>query len=358
MICFAREDQVAELLTATESGAPAPDTTPRGTLLDRLLELHALSRDNALCERSMPLGEWFEGVYLADSDRADLSPDHLQDFRRTIRRLSEMLEAVPAASQLVNQVLTAYRQWRIAQGPAAATVNRELTLLLSLANAAFARGLLDEKPRVKKLKLPDRAPTAYDTSDLDRLLAEAKKLKGRRRSGALRSTWWVALLLVGYYTGGRRMAILRRCWGDWDAANRVLQVFETKTGKESRRKLPRDAADAIEVLRRESRHTSADQPIWTGGRGNRQFYEELHSLLRAANIDARGLGLKVFHGLRATHGTLVEDVAGLAAAQESLQHSSPKITQASYIDRSKRKKTKDFAELLPTIGESQKLLFD
>lgn len=213
-----------------------------------------------------------------------------------------------------------YRDLRLEEGAASATVLGELNKLMGLAK------WLGHNPIVKKPKGIQRTPQAWTRKQLKALFREAR-ITQRTIWGIEGSIYWPAILGVCYDTGERIGAVLELRASAIDLERRrILYAAEIRKGGY------RDATSTISrstqrALRRLQAVAPSETLVFKRGcpSGLWKAYGRLLSDAGLPN-DRRSK----FHRLRRTHATFVHKAGGDATA--AMGHSSPEVTWRHYID--------------------------
>jgi integrase len=166
--------------------------------------------------------------------------------------------------------------------------------------------------------------------------------------------------LAFYDTGYRKQTLLLSKWSDLDHQKRILRrpAEEQKDDEDGAQELHPDTIKVIQSIRSPSRIHIWPWPF--SAKSNKPWYDRLGRILDRAGLSR--LPAKPTHGFRASHATYLSEVAGLQAAADSCNHSSPQVTRDSYIDNTLlsagRNATKIRRPELPIIGPQKMLEFD
>ena len=153
--------------------------------------------------------------------------------RYTLGQLAREFGLIPLGE------LSAFRieKWKAARrrDVAAATVNRELTILMAMLGAAVRWKLLERNPASDVRPLPvSNARLRFLTADeLARLLAAARR--------DVAAPWLVPAIELAVRTGLRQGELLRLRWTDLDAGRRLATILQTKNN--TPRHVPLNAAN-------------------------------------------------------------------------------------------------------------------
>ena len=220
--------------------------------------------------------------------------------------------------------IAAYRDARLSEHVAGATLAQDVKAIRSLLSSARRQGLILCNP-AEAIELPrGRAHerTTFSVAELRALLVQA-------------SPEWVTLTLLGWYTGGRLMDLARLDWEAVDLLMGTITFAQGKTGAkvvvpihpELGSHLGRVAGDCGGPLCPRLSSTPAT------GRGG--LSQQFIGLMRAAGIDPQivktskhALPLKSFHSLRHSFTSALAN-AGVPADQRMrlTGHKSPKVHQ-------------------------------
>jgi integrase len=274
---------------------------------------------------------YFETVY-RPRRLGQASPSTIEHYRSNLRALAAYLGRVPGVVDLREETLLPFlAHWGSTRSPATVLSVRQKLLALWRYAAARLPGI--PEPDLGPFRVPQTNPTAWTPGELGRLLMAARRFRprtlGPRTYCCVRpDLWWPALLLVLFDTGFRRMATLELRWSDVDleAGWAIARAMYQKTDRDEVRTLAPDTTAALSAIRWPDR----EQVFPFGGRFV-TFYYHFALILRSAGLPAthRDKTQKI----RRTHATWLAVEAGQAAAQESLGHSSLRLTQRSYLDQ-------------------------
>lgn len=203
-----------------------------------------------------------------------------------------------------------FKSVKLDEGLTKTTVNHYLKILKRLFNIAIEWGYARENP-VRRIKLYSEKDTQKE-----RILGEEEEVRLlEAASGHLRP-----ILVVALNTGMRRGEILNLRWEQVDLEQRIIQVINTKSGRN--RVIPVNDAlfDVLKGLKRNSEYVFPNPE--TGGP-----YRTVRRSFENACQRAKIKGLR-FHDLRHTFASrLVERGVDIVRVKELLGHSSVKITE-------------------------------
>lgn len=305
------------------------------------------------------LGELFERIYwpylIAERDAAPRNREPYLEALAHWRRLTDN----PPLADIGRETLLDFRmKLRALPGRKSAalslnTVNKHLRQVRALlaffgpADGAHpdAIAVLANVPRVR-LTSPGRPTPQHVTTlaELQAMIAATPRMTRPRQLHCPPGDWWAALLLVLYYTGWRIGDVLRLRWPN--LAGNVLtcggQSNGQSNGNASRKSAAGDAKqladDVIESIERVRPPATLangppDVPIFPWPCCRRYLNASLDRLQTLAGIPAERARYMKFHGVRKRHGVEVTKVAGAAAAQSSLGHTSIATTMNHYVPR-------------------------
>ncbi len=259
------------------------------------------------------------------------APSTIEFYRSVLRALAQHLGRSPKTTDFREETLapflTAY-----SQNHSPTTVATARDKLLALWRFACGRLAGIEEPQLIPWRVPRANPTAWTPEELARLLGAARRFRPRlwhraTYCGLAPCLWWPAFLLTEYDTGFRKTAALELRWSDVDLEQgwAIARAAHQKTDRDELRSLAPDTTAALQAIRWPDR-----ERVFPFGAQGPTFYLHFAMILRAA-------GLPFTHRdktqrLRRTHATWLAVQAGQAAAQESLGHSSLRLTQRHYLD--------------------------
>jgi len=219
---------------------------------------------------------------------------------------------------------------RLSDGLAPHTVAKERAQIVSLANDAARKRLVDEFVKIPSVSTPELTPEAYKTEQLTQLL-DACQFSTGFIGNAPADVWWTALHYVFLFTGERTEATLslRWDWLEWDTG--WLQVPATvRKGKRKakRYQLPSVAIAKLRLLRPYTEQMIFETHWKSHATGS--FYYHYKKLLMRAGLPS-GRKWKP-QRLRRTFASYLEKEGG--DATDALDHSSRRVTKQSYLDES------------------------
>ena len=163
--------------------------------------------------------------------RRDVSKGYLGQLRYAVNKFGCWLERAPTISDLHADTVNRWLVHLGATGLSKYTIHTYWRHLRAIWYDAFDEGLTDAHPRrVRKIKKPRLAHTAWTPKQMVLLLAEADKLTGvSKKSRVPRAAFWRALLLTAWDSGLRRGDLLRLKTADV-RGYKEFTVVQHKTG--------------------------------------------------------------------------------------------------------------------------------
>lgn len=315
-----------------------------------------------------------------------LRPPTVGLYHNTIRLVERYAGRTVFADELCNELVEGFRQWRLAQGRPATTVNKDVRHLLALWRLARKKRLIGDPPQsppINQHAEPDIQPVPEDLDplscwsmeELARILREAR-LEPDLFMQVAPGSFFSALVLCIYDVGPRITAIMEAAKEDldWSAGTITLRARSQKHRRGQVIALSLQTLAAIRAMQASevrgqksedgsqktgeptlARLTSDLCPLTSGflfpwpydrtADGWRALRKRYKKILRRAGLPATRRDL--FHRLRRTTATqLYNATGGIEAAQRHLGHSDQKVTQR-YIDWSKVDETQRSAQRLP-----------
>ena len=222
---------------------------------------------------------------------------------------------------LVSQWLADYGQTVAPQ-----TARSKRQMLLSLWRAAVDDGLVDPVTlmrRVRRVRVPHRAPVAWTLDEVQRLLAACEHLPRVHKCGLRRSEWWALAIRVAYDTGLRWEDQMFRLRVDQITPEGFLAWVQHKTGRVVVPQLSPATMDALRAsLERCPRELVTP---WMGS--HETFSDQVRTLVRKAGI-RRG----TWKYIRRASATEVE-IQSPGEAGRHLGHApGSRIAYQSYVD--------------------------
>jgi integrase len=210
-----------------------------------------------------------------------------------------------------------------------ATAARDRVQLLALWRYAARKrmkasdGTLLDFPEVPIMRAPARVPVAYTSEDVALLIREARRFTGTI-AGIPEGDWWSSLLLCLWESGERINAVMHTKWREVDTAGRRI-TFRAETRKNQTRDIDRQISPTLAAWL-SGRIQSPNALVWPWDRNPCLLWKRLQGIASRARVQYRG-----FHGIRRAAVSYAE-AACPGAGQKLADHSSPAITQKSYLD--------------------------
>jgi integrase len=249
-------------------------------------------------------------------------------YGHSIHLLEVFLGRPATVADLAEDTVIAFLRWREVTPyskrgvPRPATIAKDRTQLLSLADYAFRKRLLDEAPVVKPLRVPKRLPRGFTADEIGRLIRACSRRQGAI-AGVPAKAWWSSLIWAAWCTAARRGELLAVRWADVDAA-RCEIVFRA----EGRKGHTRDICRRIDQRLAEQLEQRRGDPgalVWEWDRRPTSLYNSMAILCTMAAVPQLRL-----HAIRKASASYV--AAGGGDAVEHLDHSDPAITRDHYLD--------------------------
>lgn len=269
---------------------------------------------------------FFESTYLPEA-LAHAGEKHRGKMKFLIALLKRCFGRDILLQELSGSIVAAFVSWRSNEaGPG--TVMRERGCILSIWRYAHDLGQAPPPCRVPKIRVPREQPDAWSLDEVRRIIDAASRLKAGPMCGVPAPKYWKAILLVCWYTGLRRGALLKIKPSYLELDQRWLYVpagcMKNFVGK--RYRLGQDAVDALREIYDPTRSEVFGEPA-TNCRLNEQF----QMILELAKVPPSRHFLNHFHKLRRTVATHTAVKMGLAAASALLGHGTGDLLK-HYID--------------------------
>jgi integrase len=249
-------------------------------------------------------------------------------YAHSVRLLEVFLGRPATVDDLAEDTVIAFLRWRertpySQRGiPRPATVAKDRTQLLSLADYAFRKRLLDEAPVVKPIRVPKRLPRGFTSAEVSALVVACQRRHGTI-DGKPARWWWATLIYAAWCTAGRRGELLAVRWSDVDL-ERCEVVFRADTRKGHTRDIVRRIDQRLAYLLAPHRGAPGSL-VWKWDRKPTSLYGSMRLLCATAGVPQLRL-----HAIRKASASYVQAAGGDAA--EHLDHSDPAITRDHYLD--------------------------
>ena len=254
----------------------------------------------------------------------DGSPNTDKQYRIQVNHFARHLGREPTLDDLDDATVADFLR-KHAEGRKPPTTNKAYWCLYALWNLAVDRKLVDDRPTLRPLKEPERAPMAWFLEEIQTLLRACLETKGEL-SGVPGGKWWYAAHWTFWSTGERKGAVLAI-----ERDNVNLARGELLISAESRKGKSRDA-----VYRLLPQCVAAIREIWLPERKllfpwpyeSSTFYLHYTRLLKRAGLPS-GRHFKP-QRMRRSFASYLEAAGGNAT--EALGHSTRRVTKRSYLD--------------------------
>lgn len=252
-----------------------------------------------------------------------LCPRSVENYEFTIRAFSTFLGREATLDDLDELTVARYLTHRVKER-AIATAAKDRAQLRALHEFSVRRGLCVHWPQYPPIRVPDRVPEAWFSSEMQRLLDAAGQEK-TVLDGIPGGLWWRALLLLAYDTAERATALTSLRWRNVRGSS-ALFVAEDRKGRrrDILREIGEDTLAALEAIRGER---GPDDLVFPWPRTRTYLWRRLEIILERAGLP-HGRRDK-FHRIRRTTASYYEAAGG--SAQRLLDHSDPATTR-KYID--------------------------
>ncbi|KKN11616.1 hypothetical protein LCGC14_1024770 [marine sediment metagenome] len=276
--------------------------------------------------RASTLAEYIETIYVPA--KIDLSARTVEQLVVAVRLFDRWRGAPVHLHDLSDELLCRFLRAYLATGKTASTVNGKRRAILCLWRHAFEEGIVELLPRkVPILREPRRMPEAWTLSEVEQLLAAARRLSGKVGE-VERRDWWTALILSVYDTSGRIGAIQSTRTLDCNLAERylIVRADHQKTNEDRLYWLSDQTTTIIAVIYEPRR-----ERLFTWPYGRRHLFYQFRRLVERAGLHADKRGMNLFHKLRRTSLSYCA-AYDLELARRQAGHSTARLTQRHYID--------------------------
>lgn len=178
--------------------------------------------------------EFFERVY-APAKLRGKSDKTVYQYQIQIGRFGTFLNHEPTLADLVDDTVTQFLAWIVAQGRTPATANKARNHLLALWRFAARKNLVREFPDVMPHREPRRVPKAWTQADLTKLFGTCDCVAGGW-NGILAADWWIALHAVMWDSAERVGAVMQIewCWIDLETGWLIVPAEARKFQREDK----------------------------------------------------------------------------------------------------------------------------
>lgn len=259
-------------------------------------------------------------------------------YHMTIGSYGRHLGVTPTVEHHLSEIPVARFLNERMRSRSAATAAKDRAQIRALWEFAARRGLTDQFPLLRPIRVPERIPEAWTTEEVCRLIEAAGAHKGAF-AGVPAGLFFQALIRVLYDTGERISAVMAL---QWDDVRGDLVTFRAETRKRQTRDVTRGISPitrhALEQIRRPRR------TVFEWDRCPSNLWRHIGLINKRAGLPADRKSK--FHRLRKTCASYA--AAGGLDAQKLLDHSSPATTRA-YLDP-RIVTQRQACEVLPRIG--------
>lgn len=317
-----KHDYHAELHVIETEAAELPEARPDRHVMTTTPYAPVAAADDDLTEaQRMPLLAFLYDVYVPS--RMEISPPAISQAEITIRLFERWagrsLRIGDFKEDLIRRFLLEMLKTR-----AGSTVNSKRTHLLAFWKCAWEEGILPELPRkIRRAKVVPTIPEAWTEEEVGRILFSARQSR-HPIAGIPGSDWWMAFLLVIYDTGERRGAMFATAPRDVNLADAYVVFRNTKTGRPRLCALHPDTVEACGRIYDPERELMF--PFASTTESLQKRFRKI--LWRAKVTFGRGHG-GLFHKLRRTSGTLVEQAGGDGAKHIG---NTRAVFESNYLD--------------------------
>ena len=252
-----------------------------------------------------------------------LSEKSVYNYTCTIRAFRDFIGHEPTLDDLTELQVARFLSHR-ARDRAVATAAKDRAQLRALHEWSARRSLCSHWPQYPPIRVPERVPQAWFSTEMQRLLDAAGK-EQTTIGGIPGGLWWQALLLLAYDTAERCTALVSLHWRDVQGRH-VLFVAETRKGgrRDVIREIGEDTLAALEAIRGTR---GPDDLVFPWPRTRSYLWGRLGIILRRAGLP-HGRRDK-FHRIRRTTASYYAAAGG--SAQALLDHADPATTR-KYLD--------------------------
>lgn len=238
----------------------------------------------------------------------------VNNFGRFLKRRARLSDL---SSDIINRWIVDCQESKAAPE----TIRSRRVAICCLWRAAYDAELVPRPPeRIRKVKVPQKLPTAWYPCEMTKLLEAAGRVLGRfQLHGVKRCDFWAAWILVAHHSGLRRGDLVELRFDQITPAGHLV-VVQHKTGDTIRRQMPDSALDAIRAISIPKRRRIFGDVLSVV-----RIRKEFRSVIQSAGL--RGSTKQ----LRRTGATWCE-VEKPGSAKEFLGHRTPGLAYRSYVD--------------------------
>lgn len=259
---------------------------------------------------------YLSDVYLPA--RPTLRPGTREQYALSARLLDEYSGGIPV-QDWTPELLCG---WLASLSGSAATINSKRRAVCTLWSAAVKRAPVEDVPKRRE---PRRVPQAWTLAEIEAIQSECRRQPGTI-SGVEACDWWESLLLACFDSGHRISALLAVEPADCNLADGWL-LIRAETEKTWQDKIFKLADDTLEVL---SRHyDSSRSNLWPWPFHRYTIWRHFRRIVRAAKVRYAGGHCNLFHRIRRTTGSLIDQHGGSGARHLGV---SEAVFRKSYCD--------------------------
>lgn len=251
-------------------------------------------RQRRLLERELDAGRRAESEMTWESFVEEYLQKHAARKPKTTMRLYQhSLEAFTRfgmprkLEKITHGVLEDFTNWRLKDGKAVATANRDLRHIRAALRWANRRGYISSVPDFREVFIREdrKQPVVMPEEDFVAIVKALRSpdLKLVRRSAG----WWRIFLYTAYYLGLRRGEILGLTWGQVSFDMLEVRVLAPTSKGRKERVVPMapDLAGVLKQWRDEQPDSGAKDAVLPWPYDNyRQLYDDWHVIMKAAGI--------------------------------------------------------------------------
>ena len=248
--------------------------------------------------------------------------DHARCMSHTVRMLGE--QGVGTADQLTSSCVSMMCESIRAKAKASSTIANHRRIALTLWRHAVGRGWATGPVEARPVRVRLPVVRAWSGDEIIRLLKFVKSNIGDMRSGASKSEFWRAFILLGYESGLRLGDLLELELTDFDQGFHCLMSKTSKTQELVTRHLSAACAIAVHDLFVHS----PDDRLFAWALSRRHVKAQFSRLVAGAGLTGS------VRWLRRSGATACESQAP-GSASRFLAHRSPGVAGKHYVDWSK-----------------------
>jgi integrase len=256
--------------------------------------------------------------YYAPTTGISARTERLYGF--TISAFGEFLGEQPTLEHLDELAVARFLSWRL-RNRSAGTTAKDRAQLRALWEWAARHGMVRTWPSIRPVRVPERTPRAWMIDEFRRLIESAGEEPGEI-VGVPASSWWRAILIVGFEVGERIGGLLSIEWTDVDSTGVRIRAEGRKGGRRDLwRPISPECMALVESIRTDRRL------VFDWDRAYSTLWYHLGRICKRAGLpDDR---MSKFHRVRKTTASYA--AAGGLDPQMVMDHSSPQTTRR-YLD--------------------------